>query len=321
MPDVICLGELLIDFVAQQSDTGLDRAQSFAKAAGGAPANVAVAVSRLERSSGFIGAVGRDPFGDFLAETLAADHVDLSQLARIEDARTTLAFIAAHSDGRKDITFWRNPGADQHLAPEHVDADYLRAAAALHYGSISRIDEPPRQATDRARELAADGGLLISYDPNYRPTLWPDRDTARARILEGFDGATLAKISQEEWSFIFGAEDFDTGAEAAFQRGVQIVVRSEGPDGASFATQQARGHAEGFKVKRVEATGAGDAFTGCLIVELLRHWRDGRKPASLSQDELRRIVRRANAVGALACTKVGAIPSLPTTAEVDEMLG
>jgi fructokinase len=320
MGGVVCLGELLIDFCASEADVGLGGATTFTKAPGGAPANVAVAVGRLGEQASFLGAVGDDPFGAFLTGVLAEAGVDTSPMVHVPDVRTSLAFIAARSDGCKDITFYRNPGADMCLAPEHVSAELLAGADALHFGSISRIDPSPRSATDRARELAGREGKLISYDPNYRASLWPDADAARERIAEGFAGATLTKISDEEWAFVTGSEDFEAGARRLLDGGMQLVVRSEGDQGASFATATCSGHVDGFEVTCVEPTGAGDGQVGCLIVELLAHWRQGRGPGDLDEGELRRIVRRANAVGALACTQVGAIPSLPPADAVDRLV-
>ena len=320
MPNVICLGELLIDLCSVEQDVTLAQAATFARAPGGAPANVAVGVVRLGRSAGFIGAVGDDPFGHFLEGVLVEAGVDALALVKVPDVRTTLAWIASRSDGKKDISFYRNPGADMCLAPEHVDAEYLAAAEVLHFSSISRADEGPRAATDLARRLAADAGMFVSYDPNWRPGLWPDAAAGRQRILEGFEGVTLAKIADEEWPFILGVDDFAEGAARVLDRGVQMVVRSEGSAGATFATRRHSGHVEPFAIECVETIGAGDGAVACLIVELLRHWRDGTTPAELPCEELTRIVRRANAVGALACTKVGGIPSLPTAEQVDAFL-
>lgn len=320
MPNVICLGELLIDFCAGEQDVSLAEAASFLKAPGGAPANVAVGVVRLGLSAGFVGAVGQDPFGEFLEGVVADAGVDTSHLARIDGVRTTLAFVAARSDGRKDITFYRNPGADMLLAREHIEAAYIASAEALHFGSISRIDESPRAATDKARRLAAESGAMVTYDLNWRPTLWSDEAAARGRIFEGFEGTTVAKVSDEEWQFVFGTDDFDAGAATLLDAGVQLVVRSEGAGGASFATAAAGGHVDAFDVDVADTLGAGDAFMACLIVELLAHWRRGVTPPALDADELRRIVRRANAVGALSATAVGAIPSLPTADAVDAFL-
>lgn len=320
MPSVICLGELLIDFCAGEADVTLAEARTFVKAPGGAPANVAVGVVRLGLSAGFIGAVGDEPFGHFLEGVLAGGGVDTSHLAKIHGVRTTLAFVAARSDGRKDITFYRNPGADMCLGEGHVESAYVASAEALHFGSISRIDASPRAATDKARRLAAEAGALISYDPNWRPTLWSDHDEARRRIFEGFEHTTVAKVSDEEWQFVFGTGDFDTGARTLLDAGVQLVVRSEGRRGATFATASAGGHLDAFGVEVADTLGAGDGFMACLIVELLAHWRHGVAPKRLDAGELTRIVRRANAVGALTATKVGAMPALPTAGEVDAFL-
>lgn len=319
MPDVICLGELLIDLPATARDVSLADAPGFTKAPGGAPANVAVAVRRLGASAGFIGAVGNDPFGQFLAGVLAREGVDTAGLVSSDDVRTPLAFVAVRSDGAGDFFFYHDGG----LAPlreEHVDAAYLRSAAVLHFGSISRIQPAARAATDKARGIAAEAGLLVSYDPNYRPRLWADPGEARERIREGFDGVSLAKVSKEEWEFILGTADFDGGSRRLLDAGVQLVVRSEGGAGASFATSRASGHVDAFEVESVEFTGAGDAFTASLLVDLLACRAEGAAPAELEEGQLRHILRRANAVGALTTTRRGAIPALPRRQEVDAFL-
>ncbi len=320
MPEVVCLGELLIDFCAADEDAPLSEARTFLKAPGGAPANVAVGLARLGLSAGLIAAVGNDPFGDYLRNLVAEEGVDVSHLVQVEEARTSLAFIASRSDGKKDISFYRHPGADMMLAPEHIDTAYLHAAEAFHYGSISLIDPSPAEATFEAHLAAQESGCLISYDPNWRPTLWPDHELARERLLAGFGGTHVAKVSEEEWEFITGHENFNAGAHVLLDRGPELVVRSEGESGASFATAKVFGHVRPFRVECIESTGAGDGFVACLIAELLGHWRQGTRPGELDQQELMRICRRANAAGALACTRVGAIPSLPTVSQVDEFL-
>lgn len=319
MPDIICLGELLVDFCATARDVSLADASGFTKAAGGAPANVAVAAQRLGASAGFIGSVGSDAFGDFLAGVLAAEGVDTSALSRTDFARTPLAFVAVHSDGASDFSFYHDGGLTA-LTEEDVEADYLASATALHFGSISRIHDSARAATDKARRIAAENDLLVSYDPNYRPRLWDNADQARRRILEGFEAATVAKVSQEEWQFIVGTSDFQAGARKLLDAGVAMVIRSEGANGASFATARAGGHVDAFEVEAVEFTGAGDGFVGSILVSLVECRRAGRQVAQLGEGELRSIIRRANAVGAIATTRPGAIPALPTRAEVDAFL-
>lgn len=318
--DVICIGELLVDLCAEQQSCPLIEATSFRRAPGGAPANVAVGVRRQGLASSFIGAVGRDDFGRFLTGVLHDEGVDVSALQSLDDVRTSLAFIASKSDGSKDILFYRHPGADMMLAAEHVDEALFREAGALHFGSISRLSHKPRAATDRARELAHAQGMLVSYDPNYRADLFPDPEKASARLLEGFERSTIAKVSDEEWAIVTGTEDFSEGCELIFDRGVELIVRSEGDAGSRFATRRHSGFVPSFAVDAVEPTGAGDAAMATLIARLLPHWRRDKHPEQLSEAELRQLVRAANAAGAIACSKFGAIPSLPTQPEIEALI-
>ena len=317
MPDVICLGELLIDLVSTQEDASLAESPGFVKAPGGAPANVAVAVARMGASAGFIGKVGNDPFGEFLKSVIAAEGVDCSYLAFSDVARTTLAFIGVRSDGSKDIAFYRNPGADMMLCPGDIDDEYIRGANAFHFGSISMIDPDPKAATEKAAKLARDNGALVSYDPNYRPALWDTEAHAREEMLHGFELADVAKVSEEEWEFVTGTTDFAAGATKILDKGVKLVVVSRGENGCYYTNGHASGELAGLKVKVAETIGAGDGFVGAMLVELLAA---GVAVESLSQDELVRILRLANAAGALTCTQVGAIPALPTRAEVEAFL-
>jgi fructokinase len=171
MPAVITLGEMLIDFVPTVSGVSLIEAPAFQKAAGGAPANVAVGLARLGVPSGFMGKVGEDAF--------AENGVDTTALCFSKAARTALAFVSLKADGERDFMFYRHPSADMLYTPEEVDEDYLEQARIFHYGSISLIGEPSRSATLRAIEVARQSGALISYDPNLRLNLWPDAQSAK----------------------------------------------------------------------------------------------------------------------------------------------
>lgn len=186
MPELICLGELLIDFCATQPDVPVGQAAGFTRAAGGAPANVAVAASRLGVFCGFVGAVGDDPFGHYLRDLLAGEGVDISHLQLQKDLKTPLAFVAVRSGGEGDFFFYHDRGLAP-LLPEQIEPEYVASAQALHFGSISRMTPEARAATDKARRLAAEHGLLVSYDPNYRPRLWPNPRLARRELLKGME--------------------------------------------------------------------------------------------------------------------------------------
>mgnify|MGYP001313731854 FL=1 len=319
-PEVICLGELLIDFVSVDPDCSLVDSSGFSKAPGGAPANVAAGVARLGRSAGFIGKVGQDPFGAYLRRTLEQTGVDVSRLQVDEHARTTLSFVANLSSGGRDCMFYRNPGADMRLAPEEISESYLAAARVFHYGSISLGTEPSRSATLQALRYARKHGLLVSYDPNLRPSLWDNPAHAEREIRFGFANADVVKISEEEMAFVTGRQSLEAGAEFILQQGAKLVIITRGADGCYYSDGRASGRLDGHRVDAVETTGAGDAFVAGLLTRLLeRRDRIGRFELAADAETVE-AVRFANAAGALATTKVGAIPAMPTASEVQALL-
>ena len=317
MPKALCIGELLIDFVSTTPDVTLAAAPGFVKAPGGAPANVAVGIAKLGIDAGFIGKVGADAFGDFLRETLAQNRVNTDSLIADATARTTLAFVATRSDGMKDITFYRHPGADIRLSPDELDTDAIQSAALFHYGSVSLSHSPSREATLEAIKAAKTGGALLSYDANLRLMLWDDADDAKRWIWEVMPYADVVKISEEEWEFIMGDVSFATGAKRILeQQGASLVVVTLGEKGCYYTNGSAEGAVDGFAAKVVDTLGAGDAFVAAMLSQLLQH----ENLHSLDTSQLNAIMRYANASGALATQKVGVIPALPTAAEIEAFL-
>src|SRR5450756_579560 len=308
--DVICLGELLIDFVSLDRDVSLVDSSGFKKAPGGAPANVAAGVSRLGLKAGFIGKVGNDPFGSYLRNVLDNIQVDTKYLIADPDARTTLSFVAQKSDGVRDCMFYRNPGADMLLRPEELDDGYFEGAAFFHFGSISLGAEPVKSATLRAIEIAKEKGLLISYDPNLRMSLWPDEETARREINAGFLFADVVKISDEEFGFILGCETPESCAEAILAMGPKLVVVTLGPKGCFYSDGNHTGYLPTYDdVTVVETTGAGDAFVASTLAGIITRLKEGDPDALRADESFVRILTFANAAGSLATTKLGAIPS------------
>lgn len=315
MPVAITCGEMLIDFVSTVAGVTLIEAPAFHKAAGGAPANVAVGLARLGLSSGFIGKVGNDDFGEFLRETLASNAVDTTHLLFANDARTTLAFVSLRADGERDFIFYRNPGADMLFAPDEVNEDYIASAEIFHFGSITLGAQPSRDATFRAVQAAAAHGLFISYDPNLRLNLWPSPQAAREGIMVGWPHANLIKVSQEELEFLSGSADLEWGARRLWHSNLRLLVATHGASGCTYFTPEASGHIPGFAVEAVDTTGAGDAFLAALLFKL-----HSALDTPLAEGLIREAVRFANAAGALTATRRGAIPALPTLSEVEGLL-
>lgn len=313
-PEIIVLGELLIDFIPTINGVTLIQAEVFKKAPGGAPANVAVGLSRLGLLSGFMGKVGDDSFGHFLAQTLVENGTDVSTLRYSQEARTALAFVSLREDGDREFMFYRLPSADMLYTMDEVDEEYIRSGRIFHFGSISLINEPSRSATLRAIEIAQNAGLLISYDPNLRLALWPGEEAARQGIRLGWQYAQIIKASEEEVLFLAGEADLQLAIRKLWHSRLRLLVVTRGKEGCIYFTHGYSGEMPGFNVQAIDTTGAGDGFVAGLLKGILEK-SDWEQPQVLHE-----ICRYANAVGALTTTKRGAIPALPTKAEVESFL-
>lgn len=311
MADVICLGELLIDFVPTVTGCDLATAETFKKAAGGAPANVAVGLSRFGVASGFMGKIGNEGFGRFLVQTLADAGVDTGPLVPTDEALTALAFVSLRADGEREFLFYRSPSADMLFAPADVDEAALARAKILHFGSISLISDPSRSGTLHAVETARRLGLRIAYDPNLRLRLWPSVEAAQAGMRLGLLQAEIVKIGEEEIHFLTGLHDPVAGARALWHDRIKLMAVTRGAAGCIWLTPDAEGEVPGIEVKAVDTTGAGDAFMAGLLAGIVE-----LEGAPLDAAALDRICLFANAAGAVTTTARGAIPSLPDRAAV-----
>ena len=210
MFDVTALGELLIDFTpggASGQGNPLFEANP-----GGAPCNVLAMLARLGRRTTFVGKVGDDLFGRMLKGSIAETGIDAGALVLDPAAHTTLAFVQNAPDGDRTFSFYRDPGADELLTPEELPESALRSAGIFHFGSLSLTREPSRAATRRAVALAAEGGAVVSFDPNLRPSLWKSLDAAREEMLWGCSVCQVLKVAEEELSFLTTEEDLEAGA-------------------------------------------------------------------------------------------------------------
>lgn len=315
MAEVVCVGDLLIDFVPTVTGTGLVDAPAFQKAAGGAAANVAVGLARLGVVSAFMGKVGDDPFGHFLADTLRREGVDTGPLRFEPRARTTLAFVSLRADGEREFMFYRHPGADMLFVPEEVDTGAIDAAGALHFDSISLASENPRASSLHAADHAIRAGKLVTYDVNLRLPLWPGAEAAADGIRAGLAKAEVVKISDDELDFLTGSRDSEAFRAHLWHDRLRLVAISRGSRGSTILTRAAAFDVPTVPVAAVDTTGAGDGFMAGLLAGLLE------SPDALDdQDRLTEIVRFANAVGALTTLQRGAIPALPTRVAVQAFL-
>lgn len=315
--DVVCLGELLIDMFPSEVGKRLVEVEAFRPKPGGAPANVAVGLARLGIHSAFIGKVGDDAFGHHLVKILAAEKVETRGMRFDKEARTTMAFIASPDENTAEFVFYRNPGADMLLTPAELDHTLLSETKALHFGSLSLVDDPIRAAALEAIKLTRNAGGLISLDVNYRPTLWDSEEAAYRSVTAVLPSVNLVKVNEVELKLLSGTKELAEGSKALLQMGPQVCVITLGGQGSYFAVGEEGGFVPSFAVKTVDATGCGDAFVAGLLACLVRDqpWRD-----QLTAPRMRENLVYANAVGALTAMTQGAIPALPTANMVDEFL-
>jgi fructokinase len=268
--DAICLGELLVDFVPSQPHAPLARTKSLHIAPGGAPANVAVALRRLGLATGFIGKVGDDPFGRYLREVLRQQQLDLRLFGLTREALTRLAFVTNDSNEQQRFLFYGRPGADVLLSPDDIQESYMRQAQVFHFGSISLIEEPSRSATLAAIGFARKHGLIISFDPNLRPALWPSLRRARQEILKVMRSCHLLKMNHSEWNFLFPGRQFEESLTSLKKKGIRLTAITLGADGAMLASDNEWVKVKGIRVKAVDSTGAGDGFMAGLLYKILQ---------------------------------------------------
>ncbi|MEQ8155960.1 MAG: carbohydrate kinase [Clostridiaceae bacterium] len=316
MYDVAALGELLIDFAPY----GKSQKGNFLFECnpGGAPANVLAALSKLGRKTAFIGKVGNDNFGQFLKNVLNETDIDTNGLVFSEDIKTTLAFVHLDEQGDRTFSFYRNPGADMMLNVNEIDEDIIMNSRIFHFGSVSMTDEPVRSATLKAVNTAKDNDKIISFDPNLRPALWKDLVEAKEVISVGMKYANIIKISEEELEFITDSKDLVKGTEILMSDySIDIICVTLGSEGCFYRKGNDTGKISGYKVNTIDTTGAGDGFLGGLLYSILEI---NKNLNEISIKELEEAVRFANALGALATTKTGAIPAMPELREINRLM-
>jgi fructokinase len=314
MPRAICLGEAVIDMFGVPAGVILKEVRSFTPAPGGAPANVAVGLARLGVGAGFIGTVGDDPFGSLLIEILQSEGVDTTYFRQVVGSPTTMALAAASSANDQDWIIYR--GADTKLRVQDLDRSYIASAEILLWGSVT-LSASARDAASQAVKWANEDGTIVAFDANLRPAVWPSLETARQEILEALHGVTVCKLNETELEVLAGTNDPVTGSRRILDKGPRLCLVTLGKRGAYFSNGRAEGHVPAFSVSVVDSAGCGDAFLaglGCGILGI------STPPEALDELALRRLVRFANAAGALTASCHGSMTGFPTLHAVDSFL-
>lgn len=308
--DMICVGEMLIDFTPGKE------LHTYTANPGGAPANVAIAAARNGVDTAFLGVLGNDDFGRLLKKTLEDDGVRVLCPDLTDKAVTTLAFVTLYEGGERSFTFARKPGADILLSEEDVREEDIVGCRMLHAGSVSLSDAPAKDAVYKAMKLASGQGKLVSFDVNYRDMIWHDEARCIKEVEKILPFVDLLKVSDEELNFVGGEDNIPAFME---KYEICVVVETLGAKGAKYFFRGNSGVVEGRKVNAVDATGAGDAFWGGFLSHVLMEGINA--PGELTEEVVQQALAYGNVAGSLCVQRPGGIPALPTREEILGAMG
>lgn len=304
MKKVICPGEALIDFVSMDIGKTLKATDGFIKKAGGAPANVAAAISKLGAEAYFCGTVGDDAFGGFLEDTLNNNNINTELLFKIKN-NTTFAFVSLMENGERDFEFARD--ADECLTFDMI-SDRLEEFDLYHFGSATAFMGGNLKDTYfKLKEYAKSNNKIISFDANYRESLFGNNKEEFIKCCKEFIvDSNIVKLSEEEAKLISGIEDIKEASQYIVNLGCENLMVTLGKEGTLLSNREKQILIKTKEVKMKDATGAGDAFIGAVIAQILN------EPGN----SMEKIVEMANLVGGITTTKLGALESIPTWDEV-----
>ena len=304
MKKVICPGEALIDFVSMDIGKTLKATDGFIKKAGGAPANVAAAITKLGAEAYFCGTVGDDAFGGFLEDTLNNNNINTELLFKIKN-NTTFAFVSLMENGERDFEFARD--ADECLTFDMI-SDRLEEFDLYHFGSATAFMGGNLKDTYfKLKEYAKSNNKIISFDANYRESLFGNNKEEFIKCCKEFIvDSNIVKLSEEEAKLISGIEDIKEASQYIVNLGCENLMVTLGKEGTLLSNREKQILIKTKEVKMKDATGAGDAFIGAVIAQILN------EPGK----SMEKIVEMANLVGGITTTKLGALESIPTWDEV-----
>lgn len=312
--DVIALGELLVDFNALHSND-FDSVV-YESNPGGAPCNVLAMLSNLQKRTAFIGKVGDDFLGHALQQRIVRMGISTEGLSKDKKRNTTLAFLNDSKTYPHQYLFYRNRTADMNLDEGDVDADMLSRTRIFHFGSLSFTHKRCRKATRKAIKAAKSKHRLISFDPNYRPVLWPGEEKARKWMLYGCSVCDILKVEASELAFITQQTTIQNGVDFLQKHySISLILVTSGEAGSQAFMGNRKVYQEAFLTNRtIDTTGAGDTFLGCCLAYILEQGME------LSDHQLQEMLFRANAAASLETTRKGAIRAMPTQAELEDYL-
>lgn len=313
---VLCFGEALIDFLSDGQTP-----ERFTKYAGGAPANVAVALAKVGVESGFAGMLGDDQFGHFLHQELTEHGVNTMACQFTSQANTALAFVHLDQQGERSFTFYRPPAADLLFKASDFDKVDFQQYRCFHICSNSLTEKAIYQTTVSGIERAKAHGLFTSFDVNLRENLWQNISKAAERCWHIIALSDIVKVTKEELAFLNAAQtnkSTEQTIDAIINTGVKLLVITDGGEPVQYISGKFSGTLSAPKVKAIDTTAAGDAFIAGLLSQIVAQCESKDALKTLAEDEAKVVECLNFAVhsGAFTVTKKGAFSALPRHQDV-----
>ena len=312
--NIFCIGELLIDMVCVDNK-GLKDGEKFEKKGGGAPANVAASISKLEGNAYFMGQVGNDYFGKHLVELLKSLNINTEMT--VEEGSTTIALVGIDENGERNFDFLR--GSDGEYSFENIDLSKITNSDIIHFGSATGFLEGELKNTYfKLLDYAKTNKVYVSFDPNYRDALITS-DKLEEFIedcIKFLKESDFTKLSDEELGLITKEKDIEAGVRKLHELGVKVVTITLGAKGTYLSVNGEHKIIPSMKIKQIDSTGAGDAFVGAILKQIA----EIEDKQNISFEKWEEIIKFANKVGAITCTNYGAIASMPTLQDVRDKM-
>jgi fructokinase len=305
MAKLISIGEALVDIIKLPG-------KPVIFSPGGAPANVACAVSNLGQEAVLLSKLGDDDNGKLILEALRMKGVHTDYILTTDAHQTTVANVLVDKKGQRTFTFDRRNSADLFYRFQELPLDIFNEGDILHFGTVDLVPSLMKDAHSYALIHARKKQMIISFDPNLRFTLWPNDESLKQTVFEFMYYADILKLTDDELSFLYPNLTIDETINKIFLTKVKVIIISKGSLGVSLYRQGKPAiDIPGIQVEVVDTTGAGDALIGSFLASLLD--ADAKKDSFYLQDDLlKKSLVFANKVAAYVCTKPGAIEAFPT---------
>jgi 5-dehydro-2-deoxygluconokinase len=306
--DVITMGRVGVDIYPLQTGVGLEDVTTFGKYLGGSATNVAVAVARHGRRTAVVTRTGADPFGRFVHRALTELGVDDRYVTDVPGLPTPVTFCEVFPPDHFPIYFYRWPKApDLVIEPEELDQPAIRTAGVF-WATVTGLSQEPSRSAHHAAWAARGRAPLTVLDLDYRPMFWDSAAAAHTEVARALSQVSVAVGNLEECAVAVGEREPHAALRALLAAGVTLAVVKQGPKGVLAGTRDETVEVPPLPVDVVNGLGAGDGFGGALCHGLLAGW------------PLERVVRFANAAGAIVASRLECSTAMPSTAEVLELL-